>query len=231
LARVTGHTIQLHRLTQAVLRDHADSDHLQAEHDRAEAILAAAEPDDNGADAASWPDWAALLPHLLAGHPETAGRRLRDTACNALYYLAMRGEYATAAPLARAWHQHWYDTFGADDHHTLWAASQLAIALRGFGDYRAARTLDEDVLARRRRVLGEDHPDTLVSASKLAADLYGLGEYGRARELDEDVLARRRRVLGEDHPNTLTSANNLAVDLAALEESDMAASSDDHAPG
>ncbi len=39
--------------------------------------------------------------------------------------------------------------------------------------------LDQDTLARRRRVLGDDHPDT---------------------------LARRRRVLGDDHLDTRISA-------------------------
>ena len=38
--------------------------------------------------------------------------------------------------------------------------------------------MDEDTLARRRRVLGEDHPDTLRSANNLAADLRALGEAG-----------------------------------------------------
>ena len=81
------------------------------------------------------------------------------------------------------------------------------------GHYAEARELDEDTLARCRRVLGEDHPDTLRSASNLAIDLSYLGEYQAARELDEDTLARRRRVLGEDHPDTLRSASNLAIDL------------------
>ena len=66
--------------------------------------------------------------------------------------------------------------------------------------YQAARELDEDTLARSRRVLGEDHPSTLSSANNLAIDLRNLGEYQAARELDEDTLARHRRVLGEDHP-------------------------------
>jgi hypothetical protein len=35
------------------------------------------------------------------------------------------------------------------------------------GEYQAARELDEDTLARRRRVLGGDHPDTLASAGNL----------------------------------------------------------------
>ena len=42
----------------------------------------------------------------------------------------------------------------------------------------AARELDEDTLARYRRVLGEDYPDTLRTAGNLAADLRALGEAG-----------------------------------------------------
>jgi len=79
------------------------------------------------------------------------------------------------------------------------------------GRYRQALELDEDTLARCRRVLGEDHPDTLNCADSLAADLWSLGKYGAARDLDEDTLARRRRVLGEDHPDTLYSAHGLAA--------------------
>jgi hypothetical protein len=45
------------------------------------------------------------------------------------------------------------------------------------GEYEAARALDEDALARFRRVLGEDDPDTLQSASRLAADLSNLGKH------------------------------------------------------
>jgi len=47
---------------------------------------------------------------------------------------------------------------------------------------RPARDLDQDTLARYRRVLGEDHPDTLASASNLARDL---------RNLDEITMAPR----------------------------------------
>jgi Tetratricopeptide repeat len=85
-------------------------------------------------------------------------------------------------------------------------------------DSRAQVQLDQDTLARRRRVLGEDHPDTLTAASNLAMLLGRLGEPQAARELAEDTLARRRRVLGEDHPDTLTSAFILAAQLAELGE-------------
>jgi hypothetical protein len=44
------------------------------------------------------------------------------------------------------------------------------VDLRGLGNYQAARELDEDTLARRRRLLGEEHPDTKKSAGNLALD-------------------------------------------------------------
>ncbi len=43
--------------------------------------------------------------------------------------------------------------------------------LRALGEYQQARVLDEDTLARRRRVLGDDHPDTRASINNLEADL------------------------------------------------------------
>ncbi|MGH3800279.1 MAG: tetratricopeptide repeat protein, partial [Pseudonocardiaceae bacterium] len=61
------------------------------------------------------------------------------------------------------------------------------------GEYETARRLNEDTLARRRRVLGEEHPDTLTSASNLRA----LGQHEAARQLDEDTETRRRRAAGD----------------------------------
>ena len=99
----------------------------------------------------------------------------------------------------------------------LWPRRATSPLTYGSWGSQAARELDEDTVARYRRVLGEDHPDAFGSAD-LAADLRALGEYQAARRLDEDILGRRRRVLGEDHPDTLTSVSNLAADVHALEE-------------
>jgi hypothetical protein len=52
----------------------------------------------------------------------------------------------------------------------------LAVDLSALGDHQAARQLDEDTLARYRRVLGNDHPTPWLSASNLAAALRALGE-------------------------------------------------------
>jgi hypothetical protein len=85
-----------------------------------------------------------------------------------------------------------------------------ARTLAAQGDYPAARAMQEDVLARRRRVFGEDHPATILAAANLAATLTAQGDYPAARTMQEDVLAWRRRVLGEDHPATIRAKAALA---------------------
>ena len=139
-----------------------------------------------------------------------------DLTYDAAWYLIRRGDARGGYDLARRLYQHRLDELGPDDPDTLNAAATLAAVLRALGRYDQARELDEDTLARGRRVLGEDHPDTLISANNLALDLRALGDHQAARELDEDTLARHRRVLGDDHPGTLASASNLAIDLADL---------------
>ncbi|WP_172899106.1 FxSxx-COOH system tetratricopeptide repeat protein [Micromonospora coriariae] len=215
LARLTDDGMQLHRLTQAVLRDQGTPQECEMARQRVEGLIASVEPDNDGSDPASWPAWATLLPHLLTLDPATAGRRVWTVACNALYYLVMRGEYQTALSLAEAWHRHWLAAAGPDDRHVLWAANQVATAHHRLGHHEQARRLNEDTLSRHSRALGDDHSNTLTSANNLAVNLAALGDHERARQLNEDTLNRRRRALGDDHPDTLRSANNLAINLAA----------------
>jgi len=218
LARVTAETVQVHRLTQAVLRDLRTVDEQAQEKQRAEELVAAAEPNNDGSNPASWPAWAALVPHLLFLNPANAGARLRSTACNALWYLIMRAETRTVLALALGWHDQWLRTLSPDDQHVLWIAGQLAIAFHELGDVNQARQLHEDTFARNRRILGDEDPITFKSAVNLANDLRQLGDIERARQLDEDTLRRSRRILGNDHHLTLTSAANLAIDMYHLGE-------------
>jgi hypothetical protein len=145
----------------------------------------------NSDDPVTWPGWAQLLPHLLAIDPaSTDNPDVRALACNATWYLLMRGDTRGGYALANHLHQQWTRQLGPDDEYTDSAANSLAEALRQMGRYADARLLDEDILASHRRVLGDDHPDTLSSANNLAAELTNLGEHQAARELDEDTLAR-----------------------------------------
>ncbi|NNN36847.1 tetratricopeptide repeat protein [Streptomyces sp. S3(2020)] len=233
LARVAGGSIQVHRLTQAVLRDHLrygadvllvghpNDEATQAAHD-ANALLASAYPG-QAADPDSWSRWPDLVPHLLAITPDAlTSPFVRYAACEACWYLMDHGGARVALPRLRDLHQAWTQQFGAVAEETMWAAAYLARAYAETGEYSQARDLEADILARHQQVLGQDHPDTLRTAGDLAICLEALGRAEEARDLATDTLDRQRRVLGEDHPDTLRTAGNLAVYLEALGETDHA---------
>jgi len=211
LARVDTDSLQVHRLTQALIAPTTS----RAETEHADRLLAAAAPADTG-DPRSWPGWADLVPHLLVRVPATTRAELRQTGNVAVFYLLRRGEYRTAQPLASAWHERWRQDLGDDHPDTLNAANSLASALYMLGDYKQAHRLQEDILTRRRRIVGDDHPDTLAFAGNLASSLREMGDYEQARRLLEDNLTRRRHIFGDDHPDTLTSTGNLASALREM---------------
>ena len=218
LARIDQRGLVMHRLTQAILRDWLTPEQAAATRACTETILAAANPGDPP-NPVTWPRWAQLMPHLLAADLAVTGNRdLRWMACNACWYLLARGDTRTAHDLAADLRQYWRDRLGDDHENTRAIAYYLAWTLRELDQFAEACELNEDTLARDRRVQGEDHPNTLASASNLANDLRCLGEHQAARDLAEDTLARYRRLLGEDHPNTLISASNLTSDLVNLGE-------------
>ena len=218
LARIDYRGLQMHRLTQAILRERLTPAQAAATREYAEALLAASDPGDPP-NPVTWPPWARLTPHVLAADlAATDSPALRQTAGDTCWYLIERGDTRTAHDLVAGLRQQWRDRLGEDHQHTLTAAHYLAWTLLEMGRYAESRGLNQDTLARRRRVLGQDHPDTLYSAHNLAINLRKLGEVQAARDLNHDTLARRRRVLGHDHPDTLRSAAILAADLRALGE-------------
>ncbi|MDT7842462.1 FxSxx-COOH system tetratricopeptide repeat protein [Streptomyces justiciae] len=227
LARVAGGSVQMHRLTQAVLRDQLTAEQRVRAAHQASVLLAAAAPGD-AADPGGWPRWPDVLPHALLVAPEDlTTEAARFAVCEACWYLMDRGSVGTVLPRLQGLHRTWLRRWGVDDQAVDWAAAYLARAYDDSGDHEEARRLDEDTLVRRRQVLGEDHPSTLKAASNLAIRLAAVGEKEQARALNEDTLARRRRVRGKDHPDTLRTAHNLAADLYDLGELDQARSLDE----
>jgi transcriptional regulator with XRE-family HTH domain/tetratricopeptide (TPR) repeat protein len=218
LARIDHRGLQMHRLTQAILRDRLTPAQAAATREYAEALLAASDPGDPP-NPVTWPRWARLTPHVLAADlAATDSPALRELARHTCWYLIERGDTRTAHDLASDLRQQWRDRLGEDHPHTLMAAHYLAWTLLEMGRYAESRGLNRDTLACRRRVLGQDHPDTLNSAHNLAISLRKLGDVEAARDLDQHTLDRHRRVLGQDHPSTLRSATILAHDLRALGE-------------
>ena len=214
LGRVDQKGLRLHRLTQAILRDHTAAHH-EAYRNITIAVLAAAAPQ-NSDDPASWQAWARLVPHLLTMLPETTPATLRSLICAAARYLLVSGQAKAALAMTARLHEIWTAELGPEDTDTLTAAQHLAHAIHDNGEYAKALELHQDTLARRRRVLGDDHPGTLHSANDQAVNLDSLGRIREALELYQDTYDRRRRVLGEDHPDTMRSEVNLACSLGSL---------------
>jgi tetratricopeptide (TPR) repeat protein len=218
LARIDQRGLVMHRLTQAILRDRLTPDQAAAIREHAEAILATSNPADPE-NPATWPQWARLMPHLLAADLATTDSPgLRQLACDACDYLMARGDTGAAHDLAADLHQQWRERLGGDHEHTLAIAHGLSWALQVMGRYTEARDLAQDTLNRSRGVLGEDHLITLATAHGLTVDLRSLGDLQAAHDLAQDTLDRYRRVLDDDHPRTLSCASNLAADLYLLGE-------------
>ena len=90
-------------------------------------------------------------------------------------FLVLRGleamgmwNHEPAVQQAAEWIRMVQNTDGGWGEHTLTAAHYLAWALLEMGRYAESRDLNQDTLARRRRVLGQDHPDTLNSAARIS---------------------------------------------------------------
>ncbi|KAJ7721639.1 P-loop containing nucleoside triphosphate hydrolase protein [Mycena metata] len=86
------------------------------------------------------------------------------------------------------------------------------------GRYKQAAKLQEEVLEKRKQLLGDSHPDTLLSMGNLASLYSALGEHQKAKELKVIVLEKRKQVMGENHPHTLHTMGNLAISYSDLGE-------------
>jgi hypothetical protein len=174
-------TLQLHRLTSAIIVDGLSQDQRDLSRRQAESVLVAAQPAGTARDPAAWPYWAQLLPHLLTRKAtETDNAGWWRLAAHAVAYLTSRGDYAAARPLATAVYQYQLSRLGADHPDTLSAASDLTVLLLQVGRNDEALILGEDTLARSRLVQGADDPGTLRTAGNLANTLRWLGRLDEA---------------------------------------------------
>ncbi|MCW8377089.1 FxSxx-COOH system tetratricopeptide repeat protein [Streptomyces justiciae] len=214
LARVSGGSTRLPRLTLAVLRDHLSAEQRAPAAAKASELLIALDPDD-APDAEG--RWRELAPHFLAIAPgDLVTTTARAVALRACWYLMELGDYGQALHRLQDLYATWERGLGGDAVETLMAASYLARASFVTEDRESAWKLDSDVFDRQQRLIGPDHPDTLRTATNLAIDLAAVGRTEQAVALGENNLRNQRDVLGEDHPDTLQTAANLAIDLESL---------------
>jgi tetratricopeptide (TPR) repeat protein len=132
--------------------------------------------------------------------------------------LLLAGAYEQAEPRIDALHRRLTDDprYGPDDPLTLYAAANIAYLHRIFGRYGLALAVQQDQVARYRRLRGEQHERTLWARNNLAVCLRLVGDFAAAYEIDVALARARRSALGLDHQSMLVSATNTARDLYGL---------------
>jgi tetratricopeptide (TPR) repeat protein len=227
LAKVdaTDNSIQVHRLVQAAVRDSMDPQVAEDTVHEVHRILAAIRPSADAVDdPAKWPEFEVIWPHLVPSNiRECAEEEPRQLMVDRMRYLWKRGELHLARTLGSQLDEFWSTEFpDSNDEQILNLRFELANILRSQGEYQAAREMDEDTLARQRRLLDEGHPSLLITSGNVAADLRALGRFNEALELDQRNYNGFREIFGEDHSRTLRSANNLAIDHRLTGDSEAA---------
>ncbi|WP_416211479.1 FxSxx-COOH system tetratricopeptide repeat protein, partial [Frankia sp. Cas3] len=165
LARRSGTSLHIHRLVHTMLRSRRTTTQTRAALEAALTLLATAsigQPE----SPADWPVFAALTPHVIAVASQLAAtddltepvefRRLLDRTC---WYLHCAGQNFAARELAEPARDRWITLHGADHSLSQTITITLTAAMADLGQYQSARTLAEDTLARRRRLLGDDDLD------------------------------------------------------------------------
>ena len=111
---------------------------------------------------------------------------------------------------------------GPEHPTTLSIRSNLATAYLDREQLDEAIELNQQTLTDRERILGPDHRDTLISRSNLASAYRHAGLYDKAIQLHQKTIVDQERRLGSDHNDTLTSRNNLALAYEAVGQLDEA---------
>jgi tetratricopeptide (TPR) repeat protein len=215
LATVTGNQVSVHRLLQKVIRDRLNR-HEQA--DAATHALTAIQraiPEDPRLPT-MWPQWQALLPHVLAvASNENVGpleaARLADTIDPMCSFLLAAGFPRQAQDLATRAFDICTTYLGTDQLKTLNAQANLAVSYWMSGLHAEAAAAGEQVVTGFERRLGADHAQTRSARSNLATVYLSLGRTSEAVATFELVVADRERILGPDHPDTLRARSNLGA--------------------
>jgi tetratricopeptide (TPR) repeat protein len=208
LARIDHRGLQMHRLTQAILRDWLSPGQAAATLHPLVRATNAAQPDVRD-DPRGYLALATELVWALAGEPDTETdedprmwsrwRVLAPHAFHLLRQIGFIGELAGTQTASQACR----------------AAMLAARYLFALGLYEQAQTELLEVLDTARRLLGPEHPDSLAARHQFARVLDKRGKHEQAEIHLTDALQARRRVLGDNHPGTLATRNQRAWTLHA----------------
>ncbi len=213
------HTLSVHRLVQAVLRDSMDEaerqcwwiEQLGVHLPEATEVL-----QQTGwylTERARYSEAEPLLERAYRISEQERGAEHIDTARDAftlakLYWI--QGKYPEAEPL----YQHALaineKTLGSEHPDVATDLNNLALLYESQGRYAEAEPLFQRALSIRERQVGPLHPHTAQSLNNLALLYCSQGKYPEAEPLYQRALSICEQQLGPRHPNMAASLNNLA---------------------
>jgi tetratricopeptide (TPR) repeat protein len=220
LVRIDRGTIGVHRLVQALLRDDLSQADWDVYRHDVHLILAASSPKD-ASNSAMWPRYKELVAHVtstITNVPSCKIPAVRAFALEIVRYLYRSGDHASSRSLSERLIAQWTKDSGPDADVVVDAQRHLGNALRELGRYADAYQVNNETLARSRRILGERDPLTLALRNSFGADLRARGDFAEARELDEESLSLHAEVFGPRDSQTLRVMNNLAIDYGLSSE-------------
>ncbi|HSI32599.1 MAG: FxSxx-COOH system tetratricopeptide repeat protein [Phycisphaerae bacterium] len=213
LRTVAAPTISVHRLVAALARDRLGEDDRRVWSATAARLVGGAFVFDS-ADAATWADAGAVLPHALAAatHAQAAGAPVELT-CNLLdqagRYLNRFAQYEQAKGLLDRAMALSRRAYGDESPRVSQVANNLGRVLARLGERESARQHFEWALAIDRNTYGDADPHVASVMNNYAMVLHAGGQLDDARAHFEAALAIFEQHYGERHPKVASLLNNL----------------------
>jgi tetratricopeptide (TPR) repeat protein len=214
LVAISGRSISVHRLVQALLRDELDKNEQDRYRSDVHAILAAAAPSDPSDDR-QWARYRELLPHVTSeatGVAQSRDPKVREFVLNTIRYMYLSDDVASFIELADNCIAQWTADSGADSPAVITAKRHYGDVLRQLGRYSDAYELVAETLNVANKTLGESDSLTLAIRNAFGGDLRARGEFAEALKFDDATLALHEGALGEEDPQTLRVLTNLGND-------------------
>ncbi|HVB24558.1 MAG TPA: FxSxx-COOH system tetratricopeptide repeat protein [Ktedonobacteraceae bacterium] len=208
------HTLSMHRLVQAVLKDGMDDAMQQCWAERAVRAVNCVFPDSE--QVANWEQCRRCLPHVQVcvqyieqwnlAFPEAA--RLLDAAG---MYVLEQAHYTQAAYLLRKALDIRIKIQGSEHVDVAESLTNLAGVYLYQGKYATAEPLLTRALEVREQAQGSEHSDVAICLNNLALCYNQQGKYTQAEPLFQHALAIWERTEGGEHPDVARTLNNLAL--------------------
>ena len=218
LIDVSGGSIAVHRLVQAVTRDRLVREGQERKWaESAVKLVNEAFPFKDDV-VETWSPSSRLLPHALAAaaHTERLGVALDFTGRmlnNVGLYLYNRGQLGEAEQVLERVLVIDEEIFGPDHLNVASAANNIGQVLMAQGDPARALQYTQRALAIAERFYGPDHPDVAINVNNIGQILKAQGDLAGALQYAKRAMAIDEKAYGADHPKVAIFANNIGLIL------------------